>query len=169
MSSITFDVGNAPSVLAALRDPRNAQLVANAMAESYTNDIHDWIGGGHGFFTHRAQIIDDKGKVAVRASGQLQQATNWRPAGNGSAEVYANTDYARYVEEGTKPHVIRPKDRKALRFPVGGGAGFGFARVINHPGSKAHPFFFADRDNRMDNMQAAAMSVLARVMAGQHG
>jgi hypothetical protein len=155
---ITFDIGNAPSVLAALGDPHNVQLVANAMAESYVDDTLDWIKDGKGF--------------TPRNAGGLEQAIGWRPAGNGSAEVYANKDYARYVEEGTEPHVIRPKDRQALRFPVGGGVGFGFARVINHPGSKAHPFFFADMDNRKQHMQERGRSVLASRMVqagGSHG
>jgi hypothetical protein len=154
---ITFDIGNAPSVLAALGDPHNVQLVANAMAESYTDDTLDWIGAGHAFTTR---------------TGQLAQSIGWRPAGNGSAEVYANAEYAGYVEKGTEPHVIRPKDRQALRFPVGGGVGFGFARVINHPGSKAHPFFFADMDNRKQHMQERGRSVLASRMVqagGSHG
>jgi hypothetical protein len=154
VSSITFDLGNAPSVLAALRDPRNTQLVANAMAERYVDDTLDFIQSGRSF---------------TGRSGQLAQSIGWRPGGNGSAEVYANAAYAGFVEHGTQPHVIRPRNRQALRFPVGGGAGFGFARVINHPGSRPHPFFFADRDNRTQHMQAAALSVLAHVMAGQHG
>ncbi len=149
MSSITFDVGNAPSVLAALRDPRNAQLVANAMAESYTDDTLDYIQAGRSF---------------TGRTGQLAQSIGWRPAGNGTAEVYANAAYARFVEKGTQPHVIRPRNRQALRFPVSGG-GFGFARVINHPGSRARPYFFADQDNRAQHMQAAALSVLARIIA----
>ncbi|WP_333873065.1 HK97 gp10 family phage protein [Methylobacter sp.] len=151
---IRLDLGNVPSVLAAFSDPQLAQRIVNAAAERYTDDTLDWIHAGHAFTTR---------------NGQLEQSIGWHPNGNGSATVYVNADYAMYVEDGTQPHVIRPKDRKALRFPVGGGAGFGFARVINHPGSKAHPFFFADRDNRVDNMQAAAMSVLAHTMANQHG
>lgn len=151
---IKLDLGNVPSVLAAFSDPQLAQRIVNAAAESYTGDTLDWIRDGHAFTTR---------------SGQLEQSIGWHPNGNGSATVYANADYTLPVEFGSKPHVIRPKDRKALRFPVGGGAGFGFACVINHPGSKAHPFFFADRDNRIDNMHAAAMSVLAHALAGQHG
>ncbi|MDP1664132.1 MAG: HK97 gp10 family phage protein [Methylobacter sp.] len=150
MSGITFDLGNAPSVLAALRNPGNAQLLANAMAESYTDDTLDWIQSGRSF---------------TGRTGQLAQSIGWRPAGNGSAEVYANAEYAGFVENGTRPHVIRPRNGRALRFPIGGGAGFGFARVINHPGSRPHPFFFADSAARGEHMQAAGLSVLARIIA----
>lgn len=42
-----------------------------------------------------------------------------------------------YMEEGTAPHVIRPKNKKALRFTVGGSTIF--AKKVNHPGIKARP------------------------------
>lgn len=168
MLQITLDLGNVPSVLAVF-NAQTVQKAVNAAAESYNDDVHDWIDAGHGFFTHRAEVRDDRGKVVVRASGHLQQSTNWYPSGNGTATVYSNTDYARYVEEGTRAHVIRSRDRKALRFPTGSGAGFGFVKVINHPGSKPHPFFFADFDNRVQRMQERALSVLAHVMEQANG
>lgn len=42
--------------------------------------------------------------------------------------------HARFVHDGTRPHVILPKDRKVLRWPVPGR--FAFARKVNHPGTK---------------------------------
>lgn len=54
----------------------------------------------------------------------------------GSIEDHA--DYALYVHEGTRPHVIRPKNGKALRFNVGGRTVF--AKVVHHPGTGARPF-----------------------------
>ena len=150
MITISLDVGRLPSVLAALQNPAIAQRVANASAESYNDDIHDWIDAGHGF--------------TPRTGGGLEQSINWHPNGNGSATVYANKDYAGYVEEGTRAHVILPRNRQALSFAVGGGAGWGFARVINHPGSRPHPYFFTDQGNRSAHMQAKALSVLARTL-----
>lgn len=155
MLSIQLDLGKVPSVLAALADQRNAQLVANAAAESFVDDIHDWIAAGKGF-TPRSP------------GGGLEQAINWRPAGNGSAEIYANKDYAGYVEHGTgvhvghSPWVIGPKDgRKGLKIPVSGGGGHIVSRSVTHSGSKPHPFFFADLDARKTHMQERALSVLA--------
>lgn len=52
--------------------------------------------------------------------------------------VSANTHYALYVHEGTRPHVIRPRRAKALRFVVGGRVVF--AQRVNHPGTRARPF-----------------------------
>lgn len=65
---------------------------------------------------------------------------------------------APFLEYGTKPHVIRPKKGKALRFPAAGvgttlggrvrtgevrrlGAGaYVFAGEVKHPGTKPQPF-----------------------------
>lgn len=58
--------------------------------------------------------------------------------------------YAAHVEFGTKPHIIRPKNRRALRWATGAnrrlsgtprtGAPVTFATVVHHPGTKAHAF-----------------------------
>lgn len=42
--------------------------------------------------------------------------------------------HAVFVMFGTKPHLIKPKNKKALRW-AGGGA-FHFAKVVHHPGNK---------------------------------
>jgi len=52
--------------------------------------------------------------------------------------VYSNVAYAGFVNDGTRPHTIRPRRAKALRFRVGGR--IVYARVVNHPGTKARPF-----------------------------
>ena len=46
--------------------------------------------------------------------------------------------YAKFVHWGTKPHVIKPKDKKALRWAVGDK--FAFAKSVNHPGYVGHPW-----------------------------
>ena len=45
--------------------------------------------------------------------------------------------YAIYVEFGTPPHIIIPKDKKALHW--GGDAG-PVVRLVHHPGTMAQPF-----------------------------
>ena len=58
-----------------------------------------------------------------------QTQTNERSVGN-----TALIDYAKYVYYGTKPHVIKPKRKKALRTP------YGVFKKVNHPGTKANPY-----------------------------
>lgn len=46
--------------------------------------------------------------------------------------------HALFVHWGTKPHVIEPKNKKALRWPAGGQ--FAFAKRVNHPGYRGDPW-----------------------------
>lgn len=52
--------------------------------------------------------------------------------------VSTNVEYAPYVENGTRPHVIRPRRKKALRFRTAGGVVI--VAKVNHPGTRAQPF-----------------------------
>lgn len=66
------------------------------------------------------------------------------------AEVKAG-GAAVFLERGTRPHIIRPRKGKFLRFAPKGspvrlsgapkvGSEVVFARKVNHPGTKAYPF-----------------------------
>lgn len=50
--------------------------------------------------------------------------------------------HAEFVHWPTRPHKIAAKNRKALRFPVGGK--FVFAKWVNHPGYKGDPYFVTE-------------------------
>ncbi|MGW8357403.1 HK97 gp10 family phage protein [Streptomyces wedmorensis] len=52
--------------------------------------------------------------------------------------VGSDVEYAPMVNDGTKPHIIRPQRAKALKFKVGGRTVF--AKVVHHPGTRARPF-----------------------------
>lgn len=78
------------------------------------------------------QNLTSNGSVKT---GQLRAAVNEtiRPF---EGEVKAATKYALGVEEGTRPHIIRPKKGKFLwwkgaKHPV---------KQVNHPGGKAKPY-----------------------------
>lgn len=130
---------------------RAGLLACKRMAETYVEDIHDWIGAGRAFRPR---------------TGHLEQSISWRPLPNG-AEVYAQAGYAGYVERGTKPHVIRPRPgREALRF-TGAGGGFVIRRSVRHPGLKPSPYFFADLQARSGHLLQAARETFAEVLSGE--
>ena len=52
--------------------------------------------------------------------------------------VGSDVEYAPMVNDGTRPHIIRPKRAQVLRFKVGGRTVF--AKVVHHPGTRARPF-----------------------------
>ncbi|MCV7424338.1 hypothetical protein H7K45_27705 [Mycobacterium yunnanensis] len=55
-----------------------------------------------------------------------------------SGSVGDDARYAAAVHEGSRPHIIRPRSAKALRFNIGGRTVF--ATRVNHPGTRARPF-----------------------------
>ena len=165
MSSITFDLGNTPSVLEALRNPHNAQLIANAMAESYVDDMLDWIRDGRSFTPREAGGLEQSIFWTSTGAGEarvsiLDRNRVKRDAETGRSQVVNAKDYGEYVEHGTDPHVIGPKsDRRGVKMATPGG--WVLRRSFNHPGSRAFPFFFVDMDARKQRMQERALSVLA--------
>ena len=67
----------------------------------------------------------------------------------------SNVKYAVIVEKGSKAHIIRPKNKKALYWegakrPV---------KLVNHPGSRAKPFlipaFESEKDKFIENLKEA--------------
>jgi hypothetical protein len=72
----------------------------------------------------------------LRSSGRIEYTSTFgfRP----KATVIFDVDYAAAVNDGTRPHAIRPRTKKALRFRVGNRVVF--ARVVHHPGTKGTRF-----------------------------
>lgn len=80
-----------------------------------------------------------------------------------SAETVAKAPYAAAVELGTKPHDIKPRRRKALRFAASAegarlsgtprtGADVVFAKRVRHPGTQAQPFMVPGAQEAVDKL-----------------
>lgn len=89
--------------------------------------------------------------LAPRKTGNLARTIHVGAVTPTRAETIASAHYATHVETGTRAHEIRPRNRKALRFPadkasarlsgaprVGGRVRF--AKRVMHPGTRAQPF-----------------------------
>ena len=91
------------------------------------------VNSGFNIEARAKRNISSNGSVKT---GHLRQgiATS---VGNMEVTVHtSNIKYARIVEEGSRPHTIRPRGKKALywkgaKHPV---------KSVNHPGSKAKPY-----------------------------
>ena len=57
------------------------------------------------------------------------------------------------MHEGTQPHDIFPKRKKALRWVPVGGNGFVFAKRVHHRGTKADPFLYEALDHSRDEIR----------------
>lgn len=61
--------------------------------------------------------------------------------------------YALPVHQGSRPHVIKPRKKKALRWADAAGKEFIFARSVNHPGYEGDPFIFRAFDDMQPEIQ----------------
>lgn len=82
--------------------------------------------------------------------------------GKGAAvEVIADAPYAAAQEYGARPHVIRAKPGKTLRFFAGGQ--LVFRKAVNHPGNMGQGFLldamFAELEDTTDRVAAYASDV----------
>ena len=57
------------------------------------------------------------------------------------AVVFSNLFYAPFVHEGTAPHIIMPKFKKALHWIDPKSKEDRFAKLVHHPWYKGNPFF----------------------------
>lgn len=86
---------------------------------------------------NRAKVLAPVDTGRLRASiGPAVYSRTWtlRP----QATIKAGVDYAGFVHDGTRPHVIRPVRAQALKFKVGNRTVY--AKVVHHPGTRARPF-----------------------------
>ncbi|MFP3118159.1 hypothetical protein [Streptomyces sp. Iso 434] len=81
-------------------------------------------------------------RIAEReAPGSMGEHVRWdvRPSPRGlQGEITCDHPAVRYVLEGTRPHIIRPRRARALRFEVGGQVVF--SRMVRHPGTRPNDF-----------------------------
>lgn len=85
---------------------------------------------------NRAKVLApvDTGRLRASIEGRLNRTWTLRP----QFTVGSNVEYAQMVHDGTRPHIIRPRNARSLRFVVGGQVVY--ARVVHHPGTRARPF-----------------------------
>lgn len=95
------------------------------------------------------QAVREQKLMAPVKTGNLRRSIMVGAVTDTYAETRATANYAAAVELGTKPHVIRPRNKKALRFATGNARLSGsprsggpviFAKKVNHPGTKAKPY-----------------------------
>lgn len=84
---------------------------------------------------NRAKVLAPVRTGRLRSSGKMQvKVTHYGPTGTVTFPVR----YAGYVHDGTRPHVIRARRGKALKFTVS--TGVIYRPLVHHPGTRARPF-----------------------------
>ena len=74
--------------------------------------------------------------AAPSDKGRLRSSIKVFPTTNGLRVKMV--EHGKFVEFGTPPHVIRPKNKKALAFKVGGENII--VKEVHHPGTRPNPF-----------------------------
>ena len=89
--------------------------------------------------------------VAPVDKGRLRNSIKVKPYGKGL--IIWMVDYGKFVEFGTPPHIITPKEKKALAWgkKSGGKKEFVFKKV-RHPGTRPNPFIRNTIQNKLQNI-----------------
>lgn len=107
-------------------------------------------------------LADDTPKL----TGKLARSTFFQITGSGIRQIItilqpARTPdgdfYGEFVREGTKAHVIKPKNKKALHFVMAGADVF--AMSVNHPGTTANPY----HKRTMARMKPRAQDIIHKI------
>lgn len=83
------------------------------------------------------QYVRDEWKIHFKTGAMNQALFKRKRQGGDTWDIgydLRRAHYAVYVLFGTRPHPIYPKNKKALRWAIGGK--FVFAKSVNHPGNK---------------------------------
>lgn len=101
----------------------------------------------------------NKGKTGTGEKGygaNLAQSIKKMNYGQTGFVVIVNSEYGVYVDQGTKPHIITPKNKRFLAFQTRDG-GWVRTQRVNHPGQKA-TYFFTNAVKDGDSIADAEMS-----------
>lgn len=76
--------------------------------------------------------------------------------------VELSTPNAIGLHQGRPAHIIQPRNKMVLRFPVNGN--FVFARKVNHPGNKPDPFLFNAADKEEPAIKSRFETAVTKVL-----
>lgn len=109
-------------------------------------------------------------RYTARIGGRLEkEGVNFHADGL-NAVVFLDeiaVPYGRFIHEGTRTHVIEPRNRRALRWPVGGGTGFAFSKRVQVSGIKPDPFLYNAADVEAPIFESRLMAALDKVLEGR--
>ena len=113
-----------------------------------------------------AQVVRKEMRAnAPRKSGKLKKSISYKNRrdrrGGYTAQVGAFSDgfYAKFIEQGTKPHVIKPKRGRSISVKRNQ------YTEINHPGIKANPFLERSFNKSQKRAMREAGNIMFKLMA----
>jgi hypothetical protein len=85
------------------------------------------------------EVVSEAKRLAPVRTGFLRGSIFARWTGPLKIDIGASAPYAQFVEQGTRPHKITARNKKALAFTASDGTKV-VVKSVNHPGTKARPF-----------------------------
>ena len=113
-----------------------------------------------------AILLKFANRLTPEHTGLLKRGNQSEVVASGDyGRVYNQVPYATFVHNGTKPHPIYPKKAGGvLVFQIGGKTVF--ARKVNHPGTKAQPFYQAAIDQSANERERLLQLIGDQIVAG---
>lgn len=99
--------------------------------------------------------VHEQKVLAPYRTRNLQRSIHLESWSARQATTVASAHYAAHVEYGTRPHDIRPRRRKVLRFSVGGRVVF--TKLVHHPGTRPQPFMVPGARKALDRVGISAI------------
>jgi len=81
-------------------------------------------------------------------TGILRNSIKVKPSEEGL--IIWMAEYGKWIEFGTPPHIISPKNKKALKFKVGGKEVI--VKKVKHPGTRPNPFVRTAINTKLQNI-----------------
>lgn len=129
--------------------PEETRAAVRLQVKEAARDIQEYAREHHKFVTR---------------GGATEKSIMMHAEGN-TATVYLGSDVAVYQHEGTPPHIIKARNKLALRFVRKGD--FVFCKRVHHPGIQADPYLFDAAEHERARIQSrftdAIESVLGRL------
>lgn len=127
----------------------------NALVKKFPIDVVD--------HAMRLTTIELTRNVKIEAPGSIPQKTDMRQLSKGAYAVLINHPAWRYVNFGTKPHIIEAVNAKALYFYWDAIGDYVFFKRVKHPGTKANPFVERAIDTTENRIPEFVQMALDRV------
>ena len=129
--------------------PDKTQKMVEEQLKKAVRDIKEYASDHHRY-TSRSTVLEREGIITDVKDNV------------GTVALNPGIPYAVYVHEGTKPHIIEPRNKMALRWAARGE--FVFAKRVNHPGTEKDQFLYDAAENEMPKIQSRFENALESLL-----
>lgn len=95
-------------------------------------------GPGERLLRRKADRVAQLARQYAAPHGSIAAGIEVGPYRDGSVTVKSTHPATLFVHNGTRPHLIRPRRARYLRFTVGGRVVY--TKLVRHPGNRSWPF-----------------------------